>query len=115
MKKYTKVSEIRKILPKLKQAKGGPAKSGQMIQIRYEAVKPGRSIEPDDSKAAAVDAGLDLRLFTGYLDKVAYTPAPNPQMIMTMLAYERVDSETCEYQYRSMNLNKGRIRFLKIL
>ena len=70
MKKYTKVAEIRKVLPRLKQAtKPGRSFDGRMVSIRYEATQ----VPTERAKAEAAPAkayGLDLRTYTGRLERV---------------------------------------------
>lgn len=115
MKTYTLVSEIRKVLPTLKTCSDpGHSTDGQRVQIRYEACdKPTERAKLE--AAVAKNSHLDLRVYTGILDRVFYTWGINPQLCITMLVMERVDLESRKYGYRTFNLNRGRIRHLKVI
>ena len=115
MKIYRKVSEIRKILPKLKTATvPGKTHDGAFIQMRYESTGKNVTAESKRQASAARKAGMDLRVFTGPLDRVFTTAGLNPQLVVTMLCMERINDNRT-YAYRSFNLSKGRVRFLKVL
>ena len=113
MKAYSKISEIRKILPKLKQSTiPGFSNNGQRLQVRYERFCLVNEYKKLDT-IAAKHARLDLKIFTGNLDKVWITK--NKDLVFSMLVLERIDSSTGKYAYRTFNLNRGRCRWLKVL
>lgn len=121
MKKYDKPGIIRRILRKLKTAtRPGQSVDGQMIQVRYEAARKPTDRALEESGTARRQ-GLDLRVFTGHLDRV--WKAKTGGLCFTMLAFERIalkfENEEPKiitaHCYRTINTNLGRVRWLKVL
>lgn len=115
MKVYTKVADIRKAIKTLRASSvPGISNDGKRIMVRYEAFGQADEKARIDARPART-AGLDLRIYTGILDKVFETKDRNPHLCFTMLVLERLDSAKGEYGFRTFNLNKGRLRWLKVL
>lgn len=116
MKEYTKVGDIRKVIPKLRTSTiSGLSNDGQYIQIRYESADISKRDEDWIIAAHDAHAGLDPKVYTGILDRVFETDGINPQLCFTMLVLERFDIENGSYSYRTFNVSRGRIRKLKVL
>ena len=69
-------------------------------------------IKIPDSKLAR-KSRLDLRVFTGFLDKVWVTKSK--ELVFSMLTLERVDTITGRYTYRTCNTNRGTVKWLKVI
>lgn len=129
MQKFTKVSDIRKVLPTLKTCSvPGKTTDGVRVSIRYECfnkitkAKTQRAT-PSGKKAikrriaeakVASNSGFDLRIISGILDRVFLTKGNNPQLCATIFTQGRVDLKSARYCYRTINLSKGRVRWLQV-
>ena len=113
MKSYTKISDIRKVLPTLKSnTVPGFTNDGARIVVRYERFGPVKEERKLDT-IPAKRAGLDLRVYTGVLDKVWTTR--NKDLVFSMLVLERLDAANGKYSYRTINTSRGRVRYLKVI
>lgn len=82
----------------------GRLADGQPIRVRIRGTmrRPDAVAEAEAAAAAAV--GLDLKLFTGYLDSVFFSSAGH--LCFTMLVLERINAQG-RYCYRTFNVDSG--------
>ena len=90
----------------------GWARDGQAIQIRYRAVGC-----PTDRAVCEAEcarrSGLDLRVFTGTVEKVFKTRCG--ETVLTAAVLERTTrGDDHHYTYRSFNLTNGGVEWLKV-
>jgi hypothetical protein len=112
---YKNAEDIRKILTKLKKnSVPGKSNDGAIVAIRYESFGEATPEKVVQAKAAKMQ-NLDPRIYIGVLDKVWETSGLNPHLCVTMLTLTRIDWKNQKYMYRTFNLNKGRVRWVKTL
>lgn len=115
----TKTLEIKNQLLRLKPATTpGKTSDGAPIRVKIGFVKRAPTARAIAEAETARRHGLDMRTFTGTLDRVFFTL--KNELCMTMLAMERVHLEhsgetSARYCYRTFNLDSGQVKSLRAL
>lgn len=111
MKTYKTKSAIKKILAKLKAASiAGFSNDGAQVVVRITFRNgDGLTTRAAQESAVARRAGLDLKTFSGPLDRVWKA---GTGLCFTILATQRVDLSSRAYCYRTFNVDSGQIKEL---
>ena len=90
----------------------GKTLDGAKVRVKYKAFNPADAGGVAAAKTA-VEMGMDKDTYTGILDKRWVSVAGD--LIITVLALERIDPVTGKYAFRSFNLNKGKVLDVQVL
>ena len=80
---------------------------GTLLRVRIDGANTPTTRRSIEESKVAYNSGLDLRLFTGPLEKVWYTA--NGDLCFTMKAKERIDLDLGTYCYRTFNIDSGNV------
>ena len=108
MRTYKTKAAIKAALRKLAQSSiPGFSNDGAPVMVRIKFTMNAPTEKAKRESALARRAGLDLKLYTGLLDRVFRTVTG--KVCFTMLAKERVDLHRPEYCYRTFNVDSGQV------
>jgi hypothetical protein len=96
----------------------GKTADGAEIRVQIKFVKLAPTVRALMESEIARRHGLDLKTFSGFLDRVFFSQ--KNELCMTMLVKERVRLEHLEqvnvrYCYRTFNLDSGQVKTLRVL
>lgn len=91
----------------------GHSVDGDEVRVMIHFTMRRQTAQAKKEAETARRSGLDMRTFTGHLDRVFFTAAD--RLCFTMLAKERVNRRTARYCYRTFNVDSGQVKTLQLI